>query len=388
MNIMSEKERYYAEFLEMSVEKPFDDFLWGEELIDKKLIVYPKKAKDILEYKKNVKHITNCGLVVLDFNRHEYMRFTTARLDAQNKCVYISETAFNACWNDLKKSVDLGIRLAKKMDENCVINDASEIVDLNNLFSDRRIAYIEDDRVCYKGIEQSEEVKKLIGRRQSLLDNSKMVFYYSSNGGFIHDKDCENIKNIPLEYFEASEKAPKYSEYCPKCKRRLLVRVACSPYVKQIAGCERFLKEMKISNKKLEKMVLEKQMKFNFQSPGEFYIKCNEDIWMIDASDKKHIRLFHNNYSVIGESTRVIVSGYHNQNQDGNDFRYMMNYISGYTWEKHLEAKRRLEAEDTESVVVPDLIVVEERSTEKKEKRIRKVLRFFKKIFGHQEDTR
>ena len=92
--------------------------------------------------------------------------------------------------------------------------------------------------------------------------------------------------------------------------------------------------------KKLEKAVLGDEMKFNFQSPSEFYIKCNEDAWMIDASDKDNLKLFHNNYKVIDENTRVIVSGYHNQNQDGNDFKYMINYISGYTWEKHLEAKR------------------------------------------------
>ena len=382
MKILSEKDRYNAEFLEMSIEKPFEEYLWGEELIDKKLIVYPKKAKDILDYKKNIKNITNCGLVVLDFNRSEYMRFTTARFDAENNCVYISENAFNSCWSDFKKSVDLGIRLTKERDGSCVIDDASEIIDLTNLYTDRRTAYIEGDRICYKGIEQSAEVKKLIGRRQSLLDNSKMTFYYSSNGGYIHDQDCELIKDIPLEFFEASEKAPKHSQYCPKCKRRLLVRVACSPYVKQISGCERFLKTMGFSNKKLEKAVLGDEMKFNYQSPSEFYIKCNEDSWMIDATDKDNLKLFHNNYKVVDENTRVIVSGYHNQNQDGNDFGGMIKYISGYTWEKHLEAKRRLEAEDIAPITVADMTVTEESIDKNKENMITKVLKFIKRLFG------
>lgn len=382
MKILSEKNRYNAEFLDMSIDKPFEEYLWGEELIDKKLIVYPKKAKDILDYKKNIKNITNCGLVVLDLNRSEYMRFTTARFNAENNCVYISENAFNSCWSDFKKSVDLGIRLTKEWDGSCVIDDASEIIDLTNLYTDRRTAYIEGDRICYKGIEQSAEVKKLIGRRQSLLDNSKMTFYYSSNGGYVHDHDCELIKDIPLEFFEAAEKAPKHSQYCPKCKRRLLVRVACSPYVKQISGCERFLKTMGFSNKKLEKAVLGDEMKFNYQSPSEFYIKCNEDSWMIDASDKENLKLFHNNYKVIDENTRVIVSGYHNQNQDGSDFRDMINYISGYTWEKHLEAKRRLEAEAIAPIAVPDMTVIEESIDKNKENVITKVLKFIKRLFG------
>lgn len=392
MAVLSEKERYYNEFLEISRDKPYDIYLWGEELLDKKLFVYPGKANAIQGYKKNIKNIINCGLVVMNFNQYEYMRFTSARLDVKNNCVYISEKIFDSCWRDLRNSVDLGIRMAKEKDENFAINDANEIINLDDLSTSKRVAYLKKNRLCYRVVEQSEETKRLLGRRQSLLDNPKMRCFYASSGGYVHDKDCELVQTIPLELFEASEKAPKHSEYCLKCKRRLLVREACSPYVKQIASCERFLKEMMFSNNKLEKAVLGNEMKFNFQSPSEFYIKCNEDSWMIDGSDKSNLKLFHNNYAVIDETTRYILSGYHNQNQDGKDFKYMINYITDYTWEKHLEAKRRLQAGADNSVT--DKAAVEESSvanvatvdantsTDNKETIIARVGKFIKKLFG------
>lgn len=390
MAVLSEKERYYNEFLENSRDKPYDIYLWGEELLDKKLSVYPGKLNAIQGYKKNIKHIINCGLVVINFNQYDYMRFTSARLDVKNNCVYISEKVFDSCWRDLRNSVDLGIRMAKEKDENFAMNDANEIINLDNLSTSKRVAYLKKNRLCYRVVEQSEETKRLLGRRQSLLDNPKMRCFYASSGGYVHDKDCELVQTIPLELFEASEKAPKHSEYCRKCKRRLLVRVACSPYVKQVPSCVHFLKDIRISNKRLEKAILGDDMKFNFQSPSEFYIKCNEDTWMIDGSDKSNLKLFHNNYAVMDETTRCILSGYHNQNQDGKDFKYMIDYITDYTWEKHLEAKRRHQAGADNSVtensavempIVANVATVDANiSTNNKETIIARAGKFFKRL--------
>ena len=67
MEIRSERERYYSEFIEISRGLPYDDYLWGEELIDMRIVVYPKKIKDIPGYEEIKNYLINCGLIVMDF---------------------------------------------------------------------------------------------------------------------------------------------------------------------------------------------------------------------------------------------------------------------------------------------------------------------------------
>lgn len=373
MEIRSEKERYYSEFIDITRDLPYDDFLWGEELIDMRIVVYPKKIKDIPGYEEIKNYLINCGLIVMDFAKLEYMRFTSTRLDTKNKRVYICENVFNSCWQDLKKSVGLGIRLAKEKDENIVVDTEDEIVDLSYLSSNRRVAYIENDRILYRGIEISDEEKRKLGRRQSLLDNAKMKFYFSTDGGYVHDKNCEKVMQICIESFDASDMLPDNRELCPLCKRKILLRMACDPYVKQIPNCDWLLKKVNVSNSKLEKIVMIHNMKFNYQSASEFYIKCNEDSWMIDASNLNNIRLFHNNYSVIDDTRRSIESGYHNQKMDGHSFNSMLNYISDYSWEKHLESKKK-----QESVVDKNAIPV---AIERKVGMIERFTKYIKRLF-------
>lgn len=246
MEIRSEKDRYYSEFLFYSKGLPYEDYLWGEELIDMKIIVYPKKIKDIPGYNEIKNFLINCGVIVMDFARREYMRFTASRLDTKNNCIYICENVFNSCWHDLKNSVRLGIRLTEQTADSIRITKEEDIVDLSYLSSNRKTAYIEKDKVLYKCIEMSDEEKRMIGRRQSLLDNARMKCYFASDSWYVHDKNCEEVMQIPADSFDASETIPENRGLCPKCKRKLLLRIACDPYVKQIASCDWFLKRVRL----------------------------------------------------------------------------------------------------------------------------------------------
>ena len=49
MNIKSEKKFYANELKQKALRFNADIFVWGEELIDKKVILYPKKLKDVEE---------------------------------------------------------------------------------------------------------------------------------------------------------------------------------------------------------------------------------------------------------------------------------------------------------------------------------------------------
>ena len=202
MQVISEKERYYKDFLERSTSVPFEEFLQGEELIDKRIIVYPGRLKDMPEYASIKKNLTTCGIVVMDLAKLKFMRFESANLDKENNRVYICENIFNSSWKYLRTSIRLGFRLATENDE--IASDCEcELVDLSYLETKTRRAYIDKNVICYKGVELTAEDKKMIGRRQSLLDNVKMKFYFSANGGFVHDKECDAVKQAILrETFE------------------------------------------------------------------------------------------------------------------------------------------------------------------------------------------
>ena len=50
MNIKSEKEFYGDELKRVALRFNADIFVWGEELISRRLIIYPKELKDVIGY--------------------------------------------------------------------------------------------------------------------------------------------------------------------------------------------------------------------------------------------------------------------------------------------------------------------------------------------------
>ena len=63
MNIKSEKEFYGEELKRVALRFNADIFVWGEELISRKLIIYPKKLKDVIGYEEVKENLEPCGLV-------------------------------------------------------------------------------------------------------------------------------------------------------------------------------------------------------------------------------------------------------------------------------------------------------------------------------------
>lgn len=361
MNVLSEKERYTPEFLDFSEGKPYDMYLWGEELIDKTIVVYKGKIKDIPDYNSFKDYLINSAIVVMDFSKKDYMRFTSTRFNPASNCIYITDAVFDSCWHALKKSVRLGIQLANDKGESIEIVDGNEIVDLTYLKTVRKNAFINKDKICFEGIEISEEEKRLQSRRQSLLAKVENKYYFSSVSGYVHDKKCDEVMNIKLEEFAASETIPEDRELCPICKRRILLRIACAPYVKQIPACDLFLKKAGVSTDRLEALVFNDKMKFDFKSESEFYVKHNEDTFMIDGSNIHSPKLFHNNYTVIDDNKRIIGSGFHRQKIEAYNLNSVINYIEFYSWEKHLEAvKVREEALVEAKAPVTEVIEVKE----------------------------
>lgn len=341
MNLISEKEFYSSYWEEAAMQFHEECFVWGEELYDKKLIIYPKKLKQVENYMEVKGRLELCKIVVVNLRKSNFLSCIPAMFDTGSDNVYLTEANFNSIWKRLKSSVNLGIRLAKERGEQCNIMQAEDIVNLDNLSRDSSIPMIKDDMIQYQSKELTEEERNLHSRRQSLLDNPKMSFYYGADDRYYHDKECSLVKEISAEQFCASEKIPEEKEICPKCRRQVYFRKACAPNSKQIPICDRIFANHRVSASKIEHCVMEAGMKFHATSLDELFVEGKEDKWIIKGLTTDHLSLWHNNYVKVSTTERYITGGYHEQKFSGKTLTQALNYIDQYSWEKHLQSKEK-----------------------------------------------
>lgn len=343
MELKSEKVFYEKEVNEALTDADCECILWGEDFYDMKIVLYPKKISVIPGYEDIKKSLVNAALVYFDFSSENYIKSSIVRLDWDRQIVYIAEGNFNAIWKFFQKSVDLGIRIQKENGKEVPVDQKEDIVDLTLLERKGSKPVISKGQLTYVAREVPEDEKKALGRKQSLLDNQKYKFYYAAGGEVYHDRDCECVKAIAPESFEASDTVPEGMRPCKKCKRKMYLREACSPYVKQIPQVDLLLTRGGIMDFHLEKFAFEEGLKFRIDTAGELTVKGKEDTWIIKGFDKNFLSLWHNNYVKTAPRERYITQGFHNQKLDGKKLYSMLEYICEYTFDKHLEAEDRAE---------------------------------------------
>ena len=373
MKIKSEKACYSDELQRIAVRFNADYFVWGEELIDKKLIIYPKKLKGIIGYEEIQNHLEPCGLVIIDTRKQKFPHCVSATVDVTNGNIYLSEAGFNSAWKLLKHSVCKGIKIANENDGS-PIQQPEEIVVLDHLQRTGSIPVLVDNTIRYEEKKLTQEERYRNSRKQSLLDNPKMLYFYGNNDRYFHDKDCLDVKEIIPEEFEASAEIPD-KEICPKCQRRIYLRKACYPNTKQMGICDKILRDQGVSLRKIKHCVMDVGMKFHATSLEEILVEGVEDRWIIKGLHNKYPKLWHNNYVKTGPEERYITEGFHNQKIENKSFSQLLSYIENYSFEKHLKSERQAVELVGEENVVPIASDVVEEKTVQEEKRTSNVLR-------------
>lgn len=339
MEIRSEKVLYGSIFRHISQRYDMDVFLWGEDLINKQLYIFAGKIKKLPEYDAFAKRLVNCGLVVVDPVRRK-ITCHPVRYDGQEEAVYIDEKNFQAWWPLLKKSIRRGIRMAEQNGAECGIRVPEDLMSLHFLQRETSVPVLKNDRIVYKAKELSLEEKRLNAARQSALDQPKNVYFYAKNRGCVHDRQCEQIKEIRLDEFTGSDRFPEGRVYCPHCARQLFLRIGCAPVTKAIPVCSRIFTDYGVKTSQIGRFVMEHGMKFHADSLSELTVRCGEDTWIIKTG-KKGLKLRHNNYIRISPTERYITEGFHDQGLKEHTSMYqMLTYIAGYSWQKHLAAER------------------------------------------------
>ena len=130
-------------------------------------------------------------------------------------------------------------------------------------------------------IQIPEEERKLKSRRQSLMDNREMIFCYSKQGGYAHDKFCPDIKGISDENFMASSVFPEGLSSCPHCRLMMLLREACSPKARQVPALYTIFRRRSVGYKQLKDLIRENGYHFYLNTPGELIVETTEDHWII-----------------------------------------------------------------------------------------------------------
>lgn len=340
MIIKSEKESYRDEFREIRSTKDEDVFLWGEELLDKELVLYSGKIKELPEYETFSDCLINCGLIILNLQKGKVLKCITTRMNPDNNRIYIQDDAFNASWLLLKKSIDLGIRRMIQTEGQCVIERPEDVINFEYLVRKASDPVLENGRIIYKPRQISEKDIRLMGARQSALDNRKNLYFYAKDGAYAHDRSCQLLKKVSDEKFAASAELPQDKIVCTNCSRILYIRLGCRSNNKEIPILNRIFTKHELKTSQLQQFVEEGNLEFHAKSLERMRIIGKEDTWEIDLTDKGKLQLWHNNYVRTSPTERYITEGFHNQGIEKASLLVLLRFIQGYSWKKHLQSEK------------------------------------------------
>ncbi len=332
----SERALYKDISEEIKLNNPCEAYIWGEDLYDLMMIVYSGNINSISEYTLIKQDVLDCGLFFYN-RKQDCLRMEKVRIHEPSGDLYISEKIFNAIWPSLRESIKIGIELAPEDAEN-VAQTPEDVVYLQLADRKNQNPVLTSKGIEYEVIQPSEEEKKLRSRRQSMMDNRDMIFCYSKQGGYVHDKYCPDIKEISDEDFMASTEYPKGVSRCPHCRLMMVLREACKPQTKQIPALFALFRRRSVGYKQLKRLILEKGFKFYLNSPDELAVVTREDRWLVRFLNGKKLSLWHNNYIKISDTERSITEGYHKQGDFWKSLKVVLGYIDRYSWEKiHVE---------------------------------------------------
>lgn len=167
-----------------------------------------------------------------------------------------------------------------------------------------------------------------------MMDNKDLIFCFSKQGGYVHDKCCPIVPIISDEDFMASATMPEGSDKCHRCRMMMAVREACKPKPKQIQAICGLFRRKGVGTRQVEKLVFDKGYRFFLNTPNELSVETREDKWLIKIHSNQKLSLWHNNYTKISDTERAIGEGFHKQGDFGKSIKNVLEYIDQYSWEK------------------------------------------------------
>lgn len=101
MNVKSEKVFYEKEVNEALATVDAECILWGEDLYDMQVVLYPKKIALIPGYEEIKNDLVNAALVYFDFSREQYIKSSIVRFDWKRNIIYILQRKILMQYGDI-----------------------------------------------------------------------------------------------------------------------------------------------------------------------------------------------------------------------------------------------------------------------------------------------
>ena len=342
MKMYSSKELYRTEADQLVQSSDWKYHVWAEDLIGKKIYVYPKKLKDLVEYEEIRHRLVGCEVFLVDSVSEKNVRAITATLDTETGNLYFNEAVFGGIWKVLRKNLLSALVLVRQKDASYRDTKPEDLVVLDALERFGSVPKITTRGIRYVERPLTDEERYRNSKKQRILDTPGMLFFFAEDGHYYHDKECEKIRQIPSEKFAASKTIPNGKIVCKDCMRKLAFRIACAPRVKEIPICDGIFRKRQIQTEKIWKYVMEDGLKFHASQPDELRVEGAEDKWIIKELGERKPALWHNNYVRISTTERYITEGYHRQRYSSDSLIRLLDYIAGYTWQGHVRKEEEM----------------------------------------------
>lgn len=177
-------------------------------------------------------------------------------------------------------------------------------------------------------------------RRASLMGNKNMRYILSRITGEKHDRDCPCAAKIPDAAFDMAADFPGWENFCWKCSRVAVIREGLhKDLTKQLDGAVYLFRKMNASTRLIHSLFHEHGGQIFRIDENSLYIKVREDSWILQ-SEESGCMLYHNNYYVVEDDSRIISDGYHPQIDSPMAFHFIYSAITSYSWEEHVRRKR------------------------------------------------
>ena len=169
--------------------------------------------------------------------------------------------------------------------------------------------------------------------RHRIMSNQKIKYLYSRKDGIIHDKHCDNVKNILDEDLLWTEEYLPNLKPCPECMIQAYVSAGAKD-PKEMETYLSFFEKAKMTIDQIRNVYVENGMKTRI-SIDTMTVWHKEDTWRIKNLPKKgHVQLYHNNYAVRKKGVREFTQGFHIQSPvcADTDIRYALSIIKNYEY--------------------------------------------------------
>lgn len=273
--------------------------------------------------------------------------------DAQRKEIYLTVTDFNKYWREIYRRIYKATHAAAITVNELTNEKMNDMVDLSLLETATRSAFINQTfQIEYKGKEIDIDTQRLISKKAYALENPEIKFVYSSQNSYIHDKSCSFVNDIAPKHFGALEKLPEDRTLCQRCAKKIYIRNAIQNDNKNFAMYLHFFDKGRVGFRLIEQFLWHDKAKIYMPERNVMQVVYKEDTWIIRMHDKGKCTLEHNNYAIIENTDRKMLSGFHPQKCSHTYLPGMIRYIQEYDWKEHLEL--RLAREQAEKVIAKD----------------------------------